>query len=86
MNAQVKTGPLADLAAEALVVGVYEGETQPTGLAAELDGLVGGLIAAVIASGDFKGKAKWDAWSTKKGMSQDDAMKAYIELVEELLA
>ncbi|KAI1237341.1 hypothetical protein IHE44_0014606 [Lamprotornis superbus] len=27
---------------------------------------------------DFKGKAKWDAWSALKGMSKEDAMKAYI--------
>lgn len=33
---------------------------------------------------DFKGKAKWDAWDARKGMGKDDAMKAYIEKVEEL--
>uniref|UniRef100_A0A672MJJ9 Acyl-CoA-binding protein n=1 Tax=Sinocyclocheilus grahami TaxID=75366 RepID=A0A672MJJ9_SINGR len=33
---------------------------------------------------DFTGKAKWDAWEAKKGMSKDDAMKAYIAKVEEL--
>ncbi|XP_009471817.1 PREDICTED: acyl-CoA-binding protein [Nipponia nippon] len=33
---------------------------------------------------DFKGKAKWDAWNALKGMSKEDAMKAYIEKVEEL--
>ncbi|KAG9349731.1 hypothetical protein JZ751_028179 [Albula glossodonta] len=33
---------------------------------------------------DFTGKAKWDAWETQKGMSKEDAMKAYIALVEEL--
>ncbi|XP_016424075.1 acyl-CoA-binding protein isoform X2 [Sinocyclocheilus rhinocerous] len=33
---------------------------------------------------DFTGKAKWDAWEAKKGMSQDDALKAYIAKVEEL--
>ena len=32
---------------------------------------------------DFKGKAKWDAWEAKKGMSQDDAKNAYIDLVKE---
>ena len=32
---------------------------------------------------DFKGKAKWDAWNAKKGMSQDDAKAAYVELVKE---
>ncbi|XP_009325435.1 PREDICTED: acyl-CoA-binding protein [Pygoscelis adeliae] len=33
---------------------------------------------------DFKGKAKWDAWNALKGMSKEDAMKAYIAKVEEL--
>uniref|UniRef100_A0A8C9W3S3 Acyl-CoA-binding protein n=1 Tax=Scleropages formosus TaxID=113540 RepID=A0A8C9W3S3_SCLFO len=33
---------------------------------------------------DFAGKAKWDAWEKKKGMSKEDAMKAYIAKVEEL--
>ena len=34
---------------------------------------------------DFKGKAKWDSWETKKGMSQADARTAYIAKVEELV-
>lgn len=33
---------------------------------------------------DFKGKAKWDAWNGKKGMSKEDAEAKYIALVEEL--
>lgn len=33
---------------------------------------------------DFKGKAKWDAWNALKGMSKEDAMKAYVAKVEEL--
>ncbi|XP_074046315.1 acyl-CoA-binding protein-like [Macrotis lagotis] len=33
---------------------------------------------------DFKGKAKWDAWSSLKGKSKVDAMKAYVAKVEEL--
>merc|ERR1712002_240615 len=33
---------------------------------------------------DFKGKAKWDAWEKKKGMSQDDAKTQYIAKVAEL--
>ncbi|KAK6728455.1 hypothetical protein RB195_005844 [Necator americanus] len=35
---------------------------------------------------DMKGKAKWSAWDSKKGMSQDAAKKAYVELVEKLIA
>uniref|UniRef100_A0AC11CFA5 Uncharacterized protein n=1 Tax=Ovis aries TaxID=9940 RepID=A0AC11CFA5_SHEEP len=33
---------------------------------------------------DFKGKAKWDAWNELKGTSKEDAMKAYVDKVEEL--
>ncbi|XP_006893055.1 PREDICTED: acyl-CoA-binding protein-like [Elephantulus edwardii] len=33
---------------------------------------------------DFKGKAKWDAWSKRKGTSKEEAMKAYVDKVEEL--
>lgn len=29
-------------------------------------------------------KAKWDAYSKKKGMSKDDAMRAYIDKVDAL--
>ncbi|XP_023682401.1 acyl-CoA-binding protein [Paramormyrops kingsleyae] len=35
---------------------------------------------------DFTGKVKWDGWSSKKGMSKEDAMKEYIAKVEELKA
>ncbi|MCI0750307.1 MAG: acyl-CoA-binding protein [Flammeovirgaceae bacterium] len=33
---------------------------------------------------DFKAIAKYDAWASKKGTSKNDAMKAYIDLVERL--
>ncbi|XP_071373994.1 acyl-CoA-binding protein-like [Centroberyx affinis] len=33
---------------------------------------------------DFTGRAKWDAWNTKKGLSKDEAMATYISFVEEL--
>ncbi|KAM3857074.1 acyl-CoA-binding domain-containing protein 7-like [Diretmus argenteus] len=33
---------------------------------------------------DFAGRAKWDAWSTKKGLSKDEATTSYITLVEQL--
>ncbi|XP_076758103.1 acyl-CoA binding protein 1 [Xylocopa sonorina] len=35
---------------------------------------------------DLKGKAKWDAWNGKKGMSQDAAKEQYIQKVEELIS
>lgn len=34
---------------------------------------------------DFKGKAKWEAWNGKKGMSKDEAMEAYIKKVQSLI-
>ena len=35
---------------------------------------------------DFKGRAKFDAWASKKGMTNDAAQTAYISLVDRLLA
>ena len=34
---------------------------------------------------DFKGKAKWDAWNGKKGVSQDDAKSQYVAKVQSLM-
>ncbi len=34
---------------------------------------------------DFKAIAKYDTWANLRGMSQDDAKKAYIDLVNALL-
>ena len=34
---------------------------------------------------DLKGKAKWDAWDSKKGMGKEEAMNQYIEVVKSLL-
>ena len=34
---------------------------------------------------DFVGRAKYDAWAKLKGMSTDDAMNAYIKLVDRVL-
>lgn len=33
---------------------------------------------------DFKERAKYDAWSSRKGMEKDVAMKAYVKLVQHL--
>jgi acyl-CoA-binding protein len=33
---------------------------------------------------DFKGRAKYDAWATRKGTSKSDAMQAYVALVQQL--
>jgi diazepam-binding inhibitor (GABA receptor modulating acyl-CoA-binding protein) len=34
---------------------------------------------------DLKGKAKWDAWNTHKGSTQEEAKKKYVELVKTLI-
>ncbi len=33
---------------------------------------------------DFKGRAKFDAWATKKGSTKDEAMTKYVALVDRL--
>ena len=35
---------------------------------------------------DFRGAAKFDSWEKRRGMSSDEAMQAYIDLVDELAA
>ncbi|KAF8071853.1 acyl-CoA-binding protein [Lyophyllum atratum] len=35
---------------------------------------------------DFAGKAKWDAWTEVKGVSQEDAYAKYVEKLLEILA
>mmetsp|Transcript_26711 Transcript_26711/g.39306 ORF Transcript_26711/g.39306 Transcript_26711/m.39306 type:complete len:88 (+) Transcript_26711:439-702(+) len=32
---------------------------------------------------DFTGKAKWEAWNALKGTSKEDAMKAYVDAINE---
>lgn len=34
--------------------------------------------------GDMVGRAKWDAWNGLKGMSGDDAMQQYVDLIGSL--
>jgi diazepam-binding inhibitor (GABA receptor modulator, acyl-CoA-binding protein) len=33
---------------------------------------------------DFVARAKWDAWNKLQGLSQEDAMQQYIDLVNDL--
>jgi acyl-CoA-binding protein len=35
---------------------------------------------------DFKGRAKFDAWSARQGMAKDRAMTEYVALVAKLVA
>ena len=34
---------------------------------------------------DIKGRAKWDAWNGKKGLGREQAMEAYVALVDRLV-
>ena len=33
---------------------------------------------------DFKGAAKYDAWESRRGMTKEEAMQAYVDLVDRL--
>ncbi len=33
---------------------------------------------------DFKGRAKWDAWRQHQGLSHEEAMRRYVDLVDRL--
>jgi len=64
---------------------------QPPDVLLELYGLfkqstVGDVSGKRPGMLDFKGRAKYDAWATRKGMSKDQAMDAYVETVERLLS
>ncbi|CAJ0927564.1 unnamed protein product, partial [Mesorhabditis belari] len=48
-------------------------------------GTVGDNSTAKPGMFDFKGKAKWSAWDTKKGVSSEDAKKQYVALAEKLI-
>jgi acyl-CoA-binding protein len=37
------------------------------------------------AFSDFVARAKWEAWTGQKGLTADQAMRQYVELVESLL-
>ncbi|XP_023256541.1 acyl-CoA-binding domain-containing protein 7 [Seriola lalandi dorsalis] len=48
--------------------------------------LVGDINIGRQGMMDLKGRAKWDAWDSRKGMSKDDAMSAYITLAKEIIS
>ena len=45
---------------------------------------VGDAEGARPGFSDMVGRAKWDAWNEIKGLSADDAMQQYIDLVDSL--
>ncbi len=36
------------------------------------------------AFSEFVARAKWDAWTTRKGLSADEAKQQYVDLIESL--
>ena len=64
---------------------------QPNDVLLDLYGLfkqasVGDVTGEKPGMFDFKGAAKYDAWERRRGMSRDEAMQAYIDLVDQLAA
>lgn len=47
-------------------------------------GTVGDNTEKKPGFGDMVGRAKWDAWNSMKGTSQQDAMQQYIDLIASL--
>ena len=45
---------------------------------------VGDVSGARPGMMDFKGRAKFDAWSKKKGQTKDASMSAYVAVVDRL--
>ena len=35
---------------------------------------------------DFTGKAKWDAWKSREGLSQEEAKEKYVQAFKDILA
>lgn len=48
------------------------------GSSGDVDGKRPGML-------DIKGRAKWDAWAGKKGQPRQQAMEAYVALVDRLV-
>jgi len=47
--------------------------------------IVGDVNTAKPGFLDFKGKAKWEVWNSKKGLTNDEAKNKYVEKVNELV-
>jgi diazepam-binding inhibitor (GABA receptor modulator, acyl-CoA-binding protein) len=73
-DAQARIKPVTGLGNDALL-DLYSLFKQAT------SGDVGGSRPGMM---DLKGRAKYDAWQKRKGMSKDAAMQAYIDLVGKL--
>ncbi len=47
-------------------------------------GTAGDVTGARPGMLDFRGRAKWDAWASRKGMAREQAKEAYVALVDRL--
>ncbi|HEY8417004.1 MAG TPA: leucyl aminopeptidase [Limnochordales bacterium] len=56
MQIEVRQGNITAAAADAIIVNLFEGVTQPGGATGAVDARIGGLIRRLIAGGEFKGK------------------------------
>jgi acyl-CoA-binding protein len=77
-------GPFNDAVARVQLL-----DDQPNNVQLSLYGLfkqaqVGDALGSRPGVFDMRGRAKYDAWSSNKGLSQDDAKEAYILYVDEL--
>ena len=70
-DAQAKIKPVTGLGNEAML-DLYALYKQAT--VGDVDGSRPGMM-------DLRGRAKYDAWAKRKGMTKDAAMQAYIDLV-----
>ena len=75
--AQARVKQLAHTPAPDLLLSLYSLYKQAT--AGDVSGTRPGML-------DFKGRAKFDAWSSRKGTSKPAAMQAYVDLVQRLVA
>jgi leucyl aminopeptidase len=57
VDIRLKQADIVDEAVDLIVVNLFQGVTQPGGATGAVDQALGGAIAAVIAAGDFAGKA-----------------------------
>jgi acyl-CoA-binding protein len=75
-NAQARVKTLARTPDNDALLELYALYKQAT--AGDVEGKRPGMM-------DFKGRAKFDAWTAKKGTAKDAAMEAYIALVDRLV-
>jgi diazepam-binding inhibitor (GABA receptor modulator, acyl-CoA-binding protein) len=76
-NAQVRVKKLSSTPASDELLALYSLFKQAT---------IGNVSGARPGMLDFKGRAKYDAWTARQGMTADGAMQAYVDLVAKLTA